>query len=120
PRASSSSRNASRPASEVTVAPWNSSFNRRSKATRSSAPCASPVASSIRRPLHGRQTLALRSRFAHQLHRTTRVFGTSGTRLLAALLFEQRCTSTLLTTLLARIPLEELQSARGVSDVSLI
>src|SRR5262249_42006072 len=35
PRASSSSRDASSPASEVTVAPWNSSFTRRSKPTRS-------------------------------------------------------------------------------------
>jgi len=40
-----------------------------------------------------------------------------GARLLAPSLFEQRCTSTLLTTLLARIPLEELQPVRGVSDV---
>ena len=33
--------------------------------------------------------------------------------LLAASLFEQRCTSTLLTMLLARIPLEELPTCAG-------
>src|SRR5690349_10253168 len=49
PRASSSSRYASRPPSEVILAPWNSSLRRRSKATRR-ALFASPVASAIPHP----------------------------------------------------------------------
>lgn len=48
PRALSSSRNASNPASEVTVAPWNSCFRRRSKSSRRPPFSLSPVASPIR------------------------------------------------------------------------
>ena len=44
-------------------------------------PSASPVASSICRPLYDRQTLALHSRFTRQRHRSTRSFGKSGLRL---------------------------------------
>src|SRR4030095_4747324 len=76
----SSSRKASSPASEVTVAPWNSSFSRRSNVTRSPLPSASPVASSIRRPLDGHETLAVHSRFARHRHRATGSSGKSGLR----------------------------------------
>src|SRR5262245_3163176 len=78
PSASSSSRNASRPASEVTVAPWNSSFKRRSKSSRRPPLSLSPVASPIRRPLRDHQTLALHSRFARQRHRAARSSGKCG------------------------------------------
>ena len=78
PRASSSSRNASSPASEVTVAPWNSSFSRRSNATRNPVPSASPVASSIRRALHDRQTLAAHSPHGRCVHQPTRSSGKCG------------------------------------------
>src|SRR3954454_14587024 len=48
PRASSSSRQASRPPSDVTFVPWNSSLRRQSNASLRSTPCASPAAASIR------------------------------------------------------------------------
>src|SRR3954462_139672 len=48
PRASSSSRQASRPPSAVTFVPWNSSLRRQSNASLRSTPCASPAAASIR------------------------------------------------------------------------
>src|SRR5215213_7913220 len=50
PRASSSSRYASRPPSEVILVPWNSSLRRRSNATRRGGALASPVASAITSP----------------------------------------------------------------------
>src|SRR3954468_6832268 len=50
PRASSSTRYASRPPSEVILAPWNSSLRRRSNATRRGGALASPVASAINSP----------------------------------------------------------------------
>ena len=54
-----------------TVAPWNSSFRRRSNATRNPVPTASPVASPIRRALHAPQPRALHSRFARR-HRCSK------------------------------------------------
>src|SRR5829696_6095069 len=50
PRASSRSRKASSPASDVTFEPWSSSLRRWSKATRRAAPSASPAAPSISSP----------------------------------------------------------------------
>jgi len=83
PSASSSSRKASSPASEVTVVPWNSSFNRRSKATRSPSPAASPpfeapdfqmVSSSFPAPFWYTRTSPRR----HRPHRGCPPFALSG------------------------------------------
>src|SRR3954451_14503986 len=54
PRASSSSRQASRPPSDVTLEPWNSSFRRGSNVTRRAAVSSSPAAPSISSPLQPR------------------------------------------------------------------
>src|SRR5215212_7289615 len=47
PSASSRSRNGSKPASDVTLDPWNSSFRRGSNVTRRTAPLSSPAAPSM-------------------------------------------------------------------------
>src|SRR3954466_2948062 len=56
PRTSSSSRQASRPPSDVTFVPWNSSLRRRSNPSPRATSCASPNVASIRdtrhRPYH--------------------------------------------------------------------
>src|SRR3954454_18824619 len=54
PRASSSSREASRPPPDVTLEPWNSSFRRGSNVTRRAAVSSSPAAPSISSPLQPR------------------------------------------------------------------
>src|SRR5215207_8030225 len=57
PSASSRSRNGSKPASDVTLDPWNSSFRRGSNVTRRTAPLSSPATPSISSPVDATYSL---------------------------------------------------------------
>ena len=69
---------ASRPPSEVILAPWNSSLIRRSKSTRRGSTLASPIGYATIAPLYPHQVSDLISKIARVRHQVFDSFGESG------------------------------------------